>query len=330
MGTVEQQPQYRLFLDSGAHSLFNLHQKDSGKSKKSSGRWDFYRTREFSDYMDRYAAFVRRYADMLEAYANTDVIGNPELTYKAQKYLEARGIKPIPVLHFGTDLKWLHRYLDEGYEYIALGGLKGIGRNAFVQWADRIFRVICDTPDHLPKVKVHGFAVTSVKVMLRYPWYSVDSTTWCVYARNGVVMVPRWSEADQDYIYDENILPIVFSKDSPSIDEVGSRHFDTLPAKVRKHCEEYIERIGYRIGKSELVKVPSDYTLQDRESWAEDEVWSDDFKVILRITELGVSNNYILRDEANIMYFLELSRRIPSWPWPFVLEDKVEMEGLGI
>lgn len=329
--TTEGKTVYRLFLDSGAHSLHNLYQKGGGRSKKSSERFDFYRTKDFADYMDRYADFVLTYEDMIEVYATVDVINNPELTYKAQKYLEKKGIHPIPVLHFGTDLKWLHRYLDEGYQYIALGGLKGIGRQGFVQWADRIFDVLCSTPDRLPRVKVHGFAVTAIKVMLRYPWYSVDSTTWCVYARNGVVMVPRWSDADQCFVYDENITPIVFSKDSPSINEVGGRHFDTLPGRLKERAAQYIESIGYKIGSSSFVTVLEDYVLQKNEQWAEDHAWEKGQKVIERIIEPGVSNNYVLRDEANIRYFLDLSKHIPAWPWPFRLDvSSTAAEGLGI
>lgn len=322
---------YRLFLDSGAHSLFNLHQQKSGRSRKSEERWAFYRTREFAEYMDRYAEFVRRYEDVLTVYANVDVIGNPDLTYRAQKYLEKKGIRPIPVIHFGTDLKWVQRYLDEGYEYIALGGLKGIGRNAFVQWADRVFDLICNTPDRLPKVKVHGFAVTSVKVMLRYPWYSVDSTTWCVYARNGVVMIPQWDEITKSYVYNENILPIVFSHRSPSIEEVGSRHFFVLPKRTQDKVAEYIEKMGYKIGVSELVTVPVSYALEGWEEWAEDEEWEEGKKVVQRPIVLGVSNNYIQRDEVNILYFLELAKHIPTWPWPFMHSGtQAASEGLGI
>lgn len=309
---------YRLFLDSGAHSLFNLHQKKGGRSTKSHERYAFYRTRAFADYMRKYAAFVKEHQDVIDVYANTDVIGNPEMTYKAQKFLEAQGIHPIPVIHFGTSKKWVERYLSEGYNYIALGGLKGIGREGFVTWADEIWGVICNTPDHMPRAKVHGFAVTSLHVMLRYPWYSVDSTTWCVYARCGVVMVPRYVESTGEFVYDDNILPIVFSNRSPSMNEVGGRHFYTLPEKAQAAALRYVQEQGYAIGSSEWKTVPIDYTLQENEQWGPRADKTETTRTVEVLLERGVSNDYTLRDEINIQYFLNLSKHMPDWPWPFV------------
>ena len=113
-----------------------------------------------------------------------------------------------------------------------------------------------------PLNKWHGFAVTALKIMMRYPWYSVDSTTWCVYARCGVVMVPRWSPSE-GFVYDENIFPIVFSNRSPSKLEVGGRHFDNLPAKIKEAVREYIHLQGYVVGKSSWKTVPLTYELKD-------------------------------------------------------------------
>ena len=36
------------------------------------------------------------------------------------------------------------------------------------------------------------------------------------------------------------------------------------------------------------------------------------------IIEPGISNKYQLRDEMNIIYFLDLEKSLPKWPWAFI------------
>ena len=108
-----------LFLDSGAHSLYT---KEVMKKEHVEG-YSFYESKEFWDYVDNYAQFVRENKSFLSVYVNVDVIFNPELTWKVQKYLETNHeLSPLPVIHYGADLKWVKRYMDD-YEYIRFGGL---------------------------------------------------------------------------------------------------------------------------------------------------------------------------------------------------------------
>lgn len=155
-----------LFLDSGAHSLYT---KELIK-KQHSESYSFYESDDFIKYVDEYAAFIKKYKRYIDVYVNVDVIFNPEKSYDIQRYLEDKhDLKPLPVVHFGSDLKWVEFYIDRGYDYIGLGGLgQEVTRNQYINWADRVFELICDTPKRLPKVKTHGFAMTSLKLMLRY------------------------------------------------------------------------------------------------------------------------------------------------------------------
>jgi hypothetical protein len=41
----------------------------------------------------------------------------------------------------------------------------------------------------------------------------------------------------------------------------------------------------------------------------------------------GLSNDYKQRDELNIIYFLDLEKSLPEWPWPFKL---VKAKGFGM
>ncbi|MCK4499609.1 hypothetical protein KAU11_03880, partial [Candidatus Babeliales bacterium] len=125
-----------LFVDCGAPSLFNklMRQNQEGKRNtlmglhikdRTEANQDFsaIKTAEYKKYRREYIKFIKENQHKIDFYPNLDVINNPQATYDNQKYLEKHGIKPAPVFHLGCDVSWLQRYIDEGYDYIALGGI---------------------------------------------------------------------------------------------------------------------------------------------------------------------------------------------------------------
>ena len=233
---LDANPDIRLFLDSGAHSLLNakaglINSSGIVKSVKTienhgeaeftadefanlpiaeraalaaGGRgmiqkfvdWSFTEDEDVKQYLDAYIEFIHKYEKQLLGYVNLDIIYNAERSWINQEYMESHGLRPVPVFHHEEDFKWLKKYVDE-YEYIGIGGVAtGLGMEAFLGFADACFEII--GYEH-PKVQVHGFAVTSFDMMFRYPWYSVDSTSWLKHAAYGNVIVPRWSEVLNDF-----------------------------------------------------------------------------------------------------------------------------------
>jgi len=144
--------------------------------------------------IEEYSAFVRYHAGYLEAYAALDVI--PESTHPSeleraagrswQNYLDmkADGLDPIPIYHYGESRKWLDMLLGSGCTYIGLGGMGNANRAERAAWLDSVFH---DLPDG---IKVHGFGVSAINLLFRYPWYSADSMTWRLAANNGNVFIP--------------------------------------------------------------------------------------------------------------------------------------------
>jgi len=313
-----------LFLDSGAHSLYT--KKVINKYHKEG--YSFYDTDEFWKYVDDYADFVKKHIKYLDIYANVDVIFNPELSWKVLKYLEKKGLKPLPVVHYGSDLKWLKKHIDEGYDYIGIGGIgQEVDVNTYYIWADRVFDKICDTEKRLPIVKTHGFAVTSVKLLFAYPWYSVDSTSWVLTGRFGSVYVPIRRE--DKYIYNENSLKICVSTQSPSTKEAG-KHFCTLTNREREEVTKYFNLKGFKIGKSgDTFFVEKSYKIKKDEAKIPEALLSVNDKKemkaggfdrkVEKIIERGLCNDYKQRDELNIIYFLDLEKNMPEWPWAFKL-----------
>lgn len=274
------------FLDSGAFTLWT---KAAEYHKEHGGdKWVFYDTKEFWDYIDSYAAFIKEYKIAIDLYANVDVIPNPKLTWRNQKYLEKKhGLSPVPVVHYPTNTKWLKRYIKTGYEIIGLGGLVGSSMKKSCQdWIDECFDIVCDTPDRLPKVKIHGFGVTSYKFLLRYPWWSVDSAAWDKIASYGGICVPH--KRGGKFVFDERPYIMKISMESPQAKT--RNHFLTMSQRERGIVEDWLKFIDIPIGKL------------DKKG---------------EVKEQGVVTFHVFRRIANLLFYDMMVKSLPKWPWPF-------------
>jgi hypothetical protein len=284
-----------LFIDSGAHGLYNehVHAKVHETSK-----YEWFTTEEFWAYVDKYAAFIKNHEEGLSIYANVDVIFNPKMTWEVQQYLEREWeIKPLPVVHHGTPLKWLEKYLDKGYEYIGLGGrAQDATQKDYLDWADESFNVICGQASRLPLIKVHGFAVTAHPLMVRYPWYSVDSTSWLAFGGYGMCIHPLWRNGKWDYSQNYEVVKLsVRASSSNKVSILNSRTHE-----VNKVFLKYIEEKGFTLGMSKWEK-------------------GEEIKI-----EDGLCNNDVLRCDLNAIYFMDLVKHLPQWPWPFLKSKQLK------
>jgi hypothetical protein len=275
--------------------------------------------------IDEYIQFIKEHEDVISVYANLDVIGDAENTYKNQRIMEKAGLNPLPVFHYREDEKWLERYLNRGHDYIGIGGMVMSHRSQIYQFLDRIFSKYLTDSNGMPVIKVHGFGLTSLRLMLRYPWYSVDSTSWVTTGRMGSIYVPRFRNGQ--WLYDEDSWKVAVSNRSPSTKEAG-QHIETLPPMQRQVILDYIHDKGYKLGKSTFKRVAETYKPKEGERWADKKAEVKNGKRLLEIIEEdGISNRYQLRDEINIIYFLDLEKSMPEWPWPFKVKRN---KGLGI
>lgn len=243
------------------HRLFSYHYHGSTSPDNEPSKWVrqakerncsmFLDSGAFSAYwcdleidIDRYAEYINKTSDYWDVVANLDIIGGSEqANWDNMKALESNGCKVCPVYHTGEDMRWLTKMMDN-YEYILLGGLV-MSRKMVQRSLDRVFRYISN-PDGTAKVKAHGFGLTQMDMVFRYPWASVDSTSWMLSAGFGSCVL---------YDGTTQFIQIYFSDDSPQAKMYGSRHYDRLSPPKQMAVERLIE--------------PSGVTLQQlRESYA--------------------------------------------------------------
>ena len=183
----------RVFLDSGAFSAMQLGAEID---------------------LDRYIRYIKENKDIIEVASVLDGIGDPQKTYDNQTYMERNGVRPMPCFHYGEDEQWLEYYIER-YDYISLGGMVPISKPQLLSWLDRVWDLYLTDEAGRPRIKVHGFGLTKLDLMFRYPWYSVDSTAWLMAGNNGIIIMPQ----------DARKFPV--SVDSPSRRNRG-QHFDTI------------------------------------------------------------------------------------------------------
>jgi len=202
--------------------------------------------------------------------------------------------KVIPVFHCGEPVRFLKRMLDSGVGYIGLGGMVGNTRQSNRRWLNSLRTILIQ--GGRPVVKIHGFGLTSVKMIRMFPWYSVDSSTWARTSAYGQIYIPVTKRGKFDYC--EEPLQINVSEASPAAgmfnDHAGSMH-----GLTRQGFDQWLSEIGIAYGKSELIQVSPSHKLKVGE-----ERWAERGRTIWRVVEMGVSSHAACRMVANAMYFI--------------------------
>lgn len=205
----------QIFLDSGAFSAFTLGVNIS---------------------VEDYCEYIKRNLDIIRVEDNVvmasvlDGIGDPLQTWRNQLEMELRGAKPLPCFHAGEDERYLEWYV-KNYEYITLGGMVGSSTKQLCIWLDRMWDRYLTDGSGRARIKVHGFGITAVPIMERYPWYSCDSSSWIQSAAFGSIVTPDYG-------------PLSVSEKSPSRHDAG-QHVTTLTPIEQDHILQYLENQGF-------------------------------------------------------------------------------------
>jgi hypothetical protein len=159
----------KFFLDSGAFSAF---------------------TQGVTIDLNKFCDYCHRNADVIHMVSVLDSIGDCDGTWRNQVRMEEQGVKPLPCYHYGEPTEALEWYVSR-YDYITIGGMVPVPNNQLEVWLDRVWEEHLTDAEGKPRCKVHGFGLTSPHLMNKYPWTSVDSSTWQAMGSNGSIMLPN-------------------------------------------------------------------------------------------------------------------------------------------
>lgn len=240
----------KLMIDSGAFSAWRKHDPIDVK---------------------KYIAYVKKHEHLIDEVVNLDVIPGvypkPPTAEEREKSAQEgwdnlmrmadAGIKAIPVYHQGERFYWLDKMFNAGYDYIGISPDNSRALSSKKEWLTSVFRDICDSEGD-PVFKTHGFAVTAVELMFKFPWHSYDSMTWLLAASYGGIFIPKVKEYREngESIFDFSRIPftIKISKESPTI-ELGT-HYQNLTPMERANCEAYFESEGFTLDALQGSFVP--------------------------------------------------------------------------
>ena len=152
-GWTQQFPLRSLFVDSGAFSAYTQGVKVD---------------------LNEYAEWCLAHDDLYDVAINLDVLFDPDRSERNYGLLAAQGVRVLPVFHAGSPWSVLHD-LCRDHDFVCLGGVanSSSAKAAMRAWLDRCFDI-----GHEYGTRFHGLGVTGWWALLRYPWASVDSTSW--------------------------------------------------------------------------------------------------------------------------------------------------------
>lgn len=304
--------QIELFLDSGSHSMYNMMFRKASFVRD----YSYSDTPAFWEYLHKYCRYLQEFGHQFTTKVTLDVIFHPEKTWTIQKMMETEyGLELLPVFHFGEDLSWLYKYMDN-YEYVGIGGLgQEVPKEKFIHFADRVFKEICHANGQ-PKIRTHGFAMTSIDLMLRYPWATVDSSSWIVSERYALLIVPKMRNGEFFYGASPEMVSVSMRHSK------SKNHMSHFSPMVQKAVHQFAEEVGgFKYGKSEFVTVPETYKIDftKLEYWANKEK-----RLVEKIIEPGFGNSMQIRNTINTYYFKKLEEYTILQPCEF----KPKMEKL--
>jgi hypothetical protein len=196
----------------------------------------------------KYGDWLCSVKDKVEIAINLDVIPNKpeEIEKSAQEgwenlqYLQSRGLKILPVYHAGESDKWLSRYKDN-YDYIGLSKTGNLlTQRQQLLWLDSVWKGLTDSAGTSIR-KIHGFGVTKPELVARYPWFSVDSSTWGLSGVYGRVLIPSRDS------YAKPIHGGIFVSKHSRSQRRKYVHYSTLSDKERNYIDDFVRSCGMSV-----------------------------------------------------------------------------------
>ena len=244
---------HKVFVDSGAFTFWKVKR---GLTKGAS--WVKNLTDE--EYINNYIEWINKWENDIIFAAQLDSIpeGQSEEeiqqaadnTWNNYRYMIDKVNNPdivLPVYHYGENISNLHRFIDFGCKYIAIGGLVGKSKKAKREFLDILFKEIKNSSN--PNVMTHAFGMTSKDLLEEFPFTSCDSTSWMMPANNGFINTP-WGSF------------------SVSPKKIGDpKHIMSQDLEIIDNVEQYITERGFTFEMLEDYKQRQILSIYDTMEW---------------------------------------------------------------
>lgn len=167
--------EWDFLLDSGAYTFMTQQKKGIVEEI------------DWNDYVEKYADFINQ--NNVKYFFELDIdslIGIKKVEILRTKLESLTNKKSIPVWHKSRGKDYWFKMIDE-YDYVAVGGLIDKGISGYEEM-EKYFPWFLNTAKE-KNCKVHALGYTSIPGLHKYPFHSVDSTSWSVGGRFGRVAV---------------------------------------------------------------------------------------------------------------------------------------------
>lgn len=152
--------------------------------------WGFsIRNRGLNLSIDDYVEYVKKFGKYYEIIANMDTNDTKETLHNQRRLEKETWHKILPVYHRSELKSWdkdLLKYYCQNYDFVALGWVAWIWMSKAEKryYLDFSFKTAMEY-----KTKLHWFWITSYSELLRYPFYTIDSTSWLQWVKFNKFMV---------------------------------------------------------------------------------------------------------------------------------------------
>lgn len=307
---LEEFPDLKVFIDSGAHTFFANRDEYSQKSEEF---WE--------DYLERYTNWVRDNKDYIFACANLDIEGLVGL----DKVDEWNG-KYFEPLEADTGVQvcyiWHAERGNQGWEeYCKKHSYTGFSGENDINTTQKMMKMLGVAKKY--NTRVHGMAMTKTDEMVKIPFFTCDSTTWLVGQQYGELNwfdgrgMKRLSKNEWQRQYKTKLLKEPFLADwDKLINGMGGRGdtYELLRLNViaYKLAEDYIrKRLGtkmYWLSSNTKVSsssnsTPTDFNLPSYEWFmGEEYIGLDDYLKQFNISTM----DYTVDEAVNILFYFYL------------------------
>lgn len=173
-------------IDSGAHTFFGMAGIVAVSTYDTSETANLPSYQEAVSYYDAYIEWLLEFKDYYSYAVELDLqeVYGKDFVLQYRDKLRAVGLmrKIITVMHTGDSFLDFKTMVDTSESrYVAVQGIRlGEKPLPYLQLIKYAYENDC---------KIHGFAFTRGRLLLQYPFYSVDSSSWSVSVRFGCIQV---------------------------------------------------------------------------------------------------------------------------------------------